>query len=128
LTDDPRFATGPDRVAHREELNALIAKRCARSDADDLLKDLESIGIACAGVNDVAAFLDHPVLAARDRWREVAVPGGTGEALLPPARRGETPPGVAQAGAAGVEEERTFPGLAEGAESAGRPRADGAVW
>ncbi|GAA4938681.1 hypothetical protein GCM10023238_00470 [Streptomyces heliomycini] len=25
------------------------------------------------------------MLAARDRWREVAVPGGTVEALLPPA-------------------------------------------
>lgn len=85
LTDDPRFATGSARVTHREELNAVIAERFARSDAEDLLKDLEAAGIACAGVNDVAAFLGHPVLAARDRWREVAVPGATVEALLPPA-------------------------------------------
>ncbi|GGW93415.1 CoA transferase [Streptomyces malachitofuscus] len=85
LTDDPRFATGSDRVAHREELNVIIAERCARDDAEELLKHLEAIGIACAGVNDVAAFLDHPVLAARDRWREVEVPGATVSALLPPA-------------------------------------------
>ncbi|MFI8306558.1 CaiB/BaiF CoA transferase family protein [Streptomyces sp. NPDC085927] len=85
LTDDPRFATGSARVTHREELDAVIAERFARSDADELLEDLEAIGIACAGVNDVAAFLGHPVLAARDRWREVAVPGATVEALLPPA-------------------------------------------
>jgi crotonobetainyl-CoA:carnitine CoA-transferase CaiB-like acyl-CoA transferase len=85
LTADPRFATGSDRVAHREEINAVVAERVARSDAEEVLKDLEDIGIACAGVNDVAAFLDHPVLAARDRWREVAVPGATVQALLPPA-------------------------------------------
>lgn len=86
LTDDPRFATGSARVAHREELNAIVAERCARSDAEEILKDLESIAIACAGVNDIAAFLDHPVLAARGRWQDIAVPGGaTVEALLPPA-------------------------------------------
>lgn len=85
LVDDPRFATASDRVAHREELNAIVAARFARSGSDEILKDLEAIGIACAGVNDVAAFLDHPVLAARGRWSEVAVPGGTVEALLPPA-------------------------------------------
>ncbi|MEU0384734.1 CaiB/BaiF CoA transferase family protein [Streptomyces chartreusis] len=85
LVGDPRFATASDRVAHREELNAIVATRFARSGSDEILKDLEAIGIACAGVNDVAAFLDHPVLAARGRWTEVAVPGGTVEALLPPA-------------------------------------------
>ncbi|MCH5675535.1 CaiB/BaiF CoA transferase family protein [Streptomyces gilvus] len=85
LTDDPRFATGSQRVAHRDELNAIVAERIARSDAVDVLADLERIGIACAGVNDVAAFLDHPVLAARGRWQEVAVPGATVQALLPPA-------------------------------------------
>ncbi|SDD32129.1 CaiB/BaiF CoA transferase family protein [Streptomyces prasinopilosus] len=85
LTGDPRFATGSARVAHREELDAVIAERFARSDAEELLGELEALGIACAGVNDVAAFLDHPVLTARDRRRQVAVPGATVEALLPPA-------------------------------------------
>ncbi|WP_327667704.1 CoA transferase [Streptomyces sp. NBC_00485] len=85
LTGDPRFATGTDRVAHRDEVNAIVAERIVRSDAEEILEDLEEIGIACAGVNDVAAFLDHPVLAARERWREVAVPGATVQALLPPA-------------------------------------------
>ncbi|MFI8202874.1 CaiB/BaiF CoA transferase family protein [Streptomyces sp. NPDC085937] len=85
LIDDPRFATSSARVAHRAEVNAIVAGRCARDDAEDLLRTLEATGIACAGVNDVTAFLDHPVLAARGRWREVDVPGGTVEALLPPA-------------------------------------------
>ncbi len=86
LAADPRFATGSDRVVHRDELNAVVAERVERSAAEEILKDLEAIGIACAGVNDIAGFLDHPVLAARGRWREVGVPGGaTVQALLPPA-------------------------------------------
>lgn len=85
LTDDPRFATGSARVAHREELNAVVAERFARSDAAEVMRVLEKIGVANAGVNSVAEFLDHPVLAGRDRWREVAVPGATVQALLPPA-------------------------------------------
>src|SRR5581483_10555910 len=45
---------------------------------------LDRAGIASARINQVRDFLDHPVLAARDRWREVAVPGGTTMALKPP--------------------------------------------
>ncbi|MGH3250871.1 MAG: CoA transferase, partial [Trebonia sp.] len=41
--------------------------------------------IAVARINRVADFLAHPVLAGRNRWREVAVPGGSAAALLPPA-------------------------------------------
>jgi formyl-CoA transferase len=33
----------------------------------------------------VRDFLDHPVLAARERWQPVDVPGGTITALRPPA-------------------------------------------
>lgn len=85
LVDDPRFATASARVTHREELDTIVAGRFARSRSEEILEDLERTGIACAGVNDVAAFLDHPVLAARGRWTEIGVPGATVEALLPPA-------------------------------------------
>jgi formyl-CoA transferase len=86
LTDDPRFATSSDRVAHRDELNAVVAERFARSDSEEIIGVLDRIGVACAGVNSVAEFLEHPVLSGRDRWREVAVPGGAPvRALLPPA-------------------------------------------
>jgi len=84
LVDDPRFASGSDRVAHRDELNAIIATRFSRSDSADIMKLLEEIGIANAGVNSVAEFLAHPVLHGRGRWRDVAVPGASVEALLPP--------------------------------------------
>jgi itaconate CoA-transferase len=35
-------------------------------------------------MNTVGEFLDHPQLAARNRWREVDSPAGPIRALLPP--------------------------------------------
>ncbi|GAA3494988.1 CaiB/BaiF CoA-transferase family protein [Streptomyces prasinosporus] len=127
LTDDPRFATGSDRVAHREELNAIVAERFARSDAEELLEDLEAIGIACAGVNDVAAFLDHPVLAARGRWREVGVPGATVRALLPPADLAGLTARMDPVPAVGEHTEAILTELGHSPEGIGTLRADRVV-
>lgn len=44
--------------------------------------------IAFAGVNTVSEFLDHPVLAARDRWRTISTANGPVRALLPPIELG----------------------------------------
>ncbi|MEV6957622.1 CaiB/BaiF CoA-transferase family protein [Streptomyces sp. NPDC051207] len=128
LTADPRFATGSARVAHRAELDAVVAERCARSDAADLLKDLQAIGIACAGVNDIAAFLDHPVLAGRDRWREVAVPGGaTVEALLPPADLAGTDVRMDPVPAFGEHTDAILAELGRSGDDIAALRADGVI-
>ncbi|MFE0444617.1 CaiB/BaiF CoA transferase family protein [Streptomyces fungicidicus] len=127
LTADPRFATGSDRVAHRDELNTVIAERVARQDAAKLLGELEAIGVACAGVNDVAAFLDHPVLAARGRWREVAVPGATVEALLPPADLAGLPARMDPVPAVGEHTESILRELGRSAEEIEALRAAGVV-
>ncbi|WP_431990090.1 CaiB/BaiF CoA transferase family protein [Streptomyces albogriseolus] len=127
LTDDPRFATSSDRVAHRDELNAIVAGRCARDDAEELLKTLEGTGIACAGVNDVAAFLDHPVLAARGRWREIGVPGGTAEALLPPADLAGLPARMDPVPAVGEHTETILRDLGRTPEDIEALRADAVI-
>jgi formyl-CoA transferase len=85
LAGDPRFATGADRVANRDGLNAVITGRFAELDSEDLTKLLEENGIANVGVNSIGEFLDHPSLAARGRWSEVDTPGGPVRALRPPA-------------------------------------------
>ncbi|MET9972236.1 CaiB/BaiF CoA-transferase family protein, partial [Streptomyces sp. NPDC006356] len=86
LVRDPRFATTSDRVAHRDVLDAIVAERFRALDSGRAAELLDAAGVATAPVNDVRQFLDHPVLKARDRWRDVPLPGGeTVSALLPPA-------------------------------------------
>jgi formyl-CoA transferase len=85
LGDDPRFVTNPDRVAHRDELEAIIHAAIAPITADEFARRLEAAGVANARMNDVENLWSHPVLAGRDRWRSVRAPGGVVDALLPPA-------------------------------------------
>jgi formyl-CoA transferase len=81
LAGDTRFATNPDRVANRVELEAILGARLATVDG----AALDRAGIATAPVNSVAEFLSHPLLAARGRWVEVGTPNGPIMALRPPA-------------------------------------------
>jgi crotonobetainyl-CoA:carnitine CoA-transferase CaiB-like acyl-CoA transferase len=84
LAADPRFGANADRVAHRGALDALIAAAFAKHSAEDVLARLDAAQIANARMNTVEEFLDHPQLAARDRWRTVESPAGPIRALLPP--------------------------------------------
>ncbi|MBQ6640537.1 MAG: CoA transferase [Saccharopolyspora sp.] len=85
LTGDERFATNSARVRHRDELDGIIADRFACLDSEEAGKLLDEIGIANAGLNSVAEFLQHPALTERGRWRDIGIPGSVVPALLPPA-------------------------------------------
>ncbi|MFI5062709.1 MAG: CaiB/BaiF CoA transferase family protein, partial [Streptosporangiales bacterium] len=84
LVTDERFATNTDRVAHRDELTAIISDVLHGIPAGRVEALLEEAGIASARLRTPAEFGAHPQLAARDRWREVSSPGGPLRALLPP--------------------------------------------
>lgn len=85
LAADPRFATNARRVEHRSALDREIAAVFSRLPAADVVRRLESAGIATARLNTVEQFAAHPQLAARGRWREVASSAGPVRALIPPA-------------------------------------------
>ncbi len=84
LVEDERCARNTERVAHNEMITGVIETVLARQQVDDVVRDLERCGIACARMRTPQEFYDHPQLAARDRWREVDSPGGLVRALLPP--------------------------------------------
>jgi len=84
VAEDPRFASNTQRVANRADVNALISEVFSSHPTDELESRLTEARIAFAGVNTVSEFLDHPVLAARDRWRSVETEHGPVRALLPP--------------------------------------------
>jgi itaconate CoA-transferase len=81
---DPRFTTNAGRVAERETLTALIIDAFSNLTADEVIERLDRAQIANAAMNTVQEFIDHPQLAARDRWRDVDSPAGPLRALLPP--------------------------------------------
>jgi crotonobetainyl-CoA:carnitine CoA-transferase CaiB-like acyl-CoA transferase len=84
LAADPRFARNSLRVEHDGELIEIIEKALAASSASEVEKRLDDAGIASARMRTMAEFAEHPQLAARERWGEVATPEGPVTALLPP--------------------------------------------
>ena len=92
VASDERFATNTRRVANRAALEKLIGERFAELDAATATELLDRAKIANAGVNTVEQFLGHPVLAERNRWRDVATPVGDVKSLLPPIDLGGDPP------------------------------------
>lgn len=83
LAVDPRFADNSARVENREELNTFINRVASTLCSREFAASLEDAGIANANVNDIAGFIDHPQLEARDRWRPVPTPAGDVSALMP---------------------------------------------
>jgi crotonobetainyl-CoA:carnitine CoA-transferase CaiB-like acyl-CoA transferase len=102
LVADPRFATNPDRVANRDELEVIITAATARLGASELEQLLERAGVAHARMNGVEQLWQHPVLSGRDRWREIQTPGGSVPALPPPAALGGVDPAMGDVPALGA--------------------------
>jgi formyl-CoA transferase/CoA:oxalate CoA-transferase len=60
LAGDGRFLTNPDRVAHRDELLALLAERTAARESAELLEALVAAGVPASPVRDVGEAARHP--------------------------------------------------------------------
>ena len=84
LAADVRFDSNPKRVAHRPELHALVNEVLGRLPAGEIIERLDAAQIANARMNTVEEFIDHPQLAARNRWQTVDSPAGPVPALVPP--------------------------------------------
>jgi itaconate CoA-transferase len=84
VATDPRFDSNSKRVANGEDLRAIIEGVFQSLTADSIVEQLDAAQIANARMNTVQEFVDHPQLAARDRWREVGSPVGPLRALIPP--------------------------------------------
>ncbi|HEY8367708.1 MAG TPA: CoA transferase [Thermodesulfobacteriota bacterium] len=65
LKDDPRFATNPDRVAHREALLPLLEAAFATKPVAEWMRRLEAAGIPAAPIRTLDAALADPVVEAR---------------------------------------------------------------
>ncbi len=60
LGQDPRYATNVARVAHRAEVEALIAPVLAALDREGAMRLLQAAGIACGRISDLDDLQAHP--------------------------------------------------------------------
>ncbi len=84
IAGHPHFSSNSARVQYRERLDAMIVEVFASLSAEDVIERLDRAQIANARMNTVQEFLEHPQLAARNRWRDVEAPNGRIRALIPP--------------------------------------------
>jgi itaconate CoA-transferase len=84
LATDLRFESSSRRVANRPALQEEIDRVFHGLSGDAVIARLAAARIAYARRREVAEVLEHPQLAARDRWTEVGSPVGPLRALLPP--------------------------------------------
>jgi formyl-CoA transferase len=122
-----RYHDNPARLAHREEVNALVANRFGQLTGEEAVALLEASRVAYAHLNSVRQFLDHPALSGRDRWREVETPAGSVRALLPPATIRGVPSRMDAVPTVGAHTDAILAELGYRPEEAAKLREAGAV-
>ena len=94
LADDPRFATNPARLEHRDALIALLKPIIATKTRGWLIETLAPIGVPVGPVNDIREAFADPHIAHRGMRITMDHPGaasGTVDLLGNPIRMSETP-------------------------------------
>ena len=127
LAHDPRFASNTDRVRHRDELEPIVNDALSTHSAADTIDRLEHAGIACARMNSVEQFLEHPQLRERERWKQIDSPAGALDVLLPPVRMNDVEPQMGAVPALGEHTTRVLGELGISAETVAGWRARGIV-
>lgn len=84
LAEDPRFATNVKRVQHRTQCDRELAARTVLWSSKELAQRLADAGVPAADVKQLSEVVEHPQLAARNRWRTVGTENASIPALLPP--------------------------------------------
>ena len=77
LADDPRFAGNELRLVNRDELEPLIEASLAEDTRASVEARLVEADVPFGSVNELRDVLEHPQLAARQRW--FAIPSPVGE-------------------------------------------------
>jgi crotonobetainyl-CoA:carnitine CoA-transferase CaiB-like acyl-CoA transferase len=101
LAAEPAYQRNADRVTHREVLDAAVAAWCVQHPLQQVQSAADAAGIGNARYNLPSDVVQHPHLAARDRWHDVGSPNGPVTATLPPPVFGDRLPGMGDVPALG---------------------------
>ncbi len=124
---DPRFATSADRRVNRDRLEGMIEAVLSVLPRTEVTRRLDAADIPYGELNEIAAFLEHPQLAARDRWREVETPAGPIRSIIPPFDLDGMPPRMDPVPEVGGQTEQILAELGYDAAAIAALRAVGAV-
>lgn len=95
LVDDPRFATNPQRVSHRDELLPLVAAAMTSRTSAQWIELLDAAGVPVGPIQTVDEVMTDPQVLARGMVGEVEHPtAGTLRTVNCPVRLTATPPQV----------------------------------
>lgn len=93
LSIDPRFATGPARVDHRDELLPLLIPMVKRRTRSDWIERLRAAGIPYGDIRSIGEVCEAPQLVSRGMVLEAAHPSaGIVRSIASPARFDGRPP------------------------------------
>jgi len=76
ISDDPRFASNPARVANRDDLTSRVTEATRRFHRDDLLARLEAAGVPAGPINTVAQAFADPQVIHRGMALDIPREGG----------------------------------------------------
>lgn len=94
VADDPRFCDNAQRVAHRDELNALIEPALRERPVQHWIEEFGRAGIPAGPINGMAELYADPWVAERDQVVELAHPtAGTYRGTGFPVKASTTPAG-----------------------------------
>ncbi len=92
MRDDPRFATAPARVEHRQALVPIIEELTAARTVREWLDLLGAAGVPCGRIRNVAEVCTNPQLVERGRVVEQPHPtAGVVRTIGQPIELGDTP-------------------------------------
>jgi crotonobetainyl-CoA:carnitine CoA-transferase CaiB-like acyl-CoA transferase len=92
LADDPRFATNPARIEHRDALIPLLAAMVKEKTKAEWISLLESVGVPCGPINNLQEVFENEQVVARGIQLNVPHPTASSMKLVAsPMRLSKTP-------------------------------------
>jgi formyl-CoA transferase len=92
LADDPKFATNPERIRHRDELIPLLQKMTLKKTKKEWIDALDHAGVPCGPINNFKEVFENEQVIARDIKLEMPHPtAGKVPLVRSPMRMSATP-------------------------------------